>query len=849
MAVSNGIFQRRLLSLAIVLSGFASLGYQIVWSKRLAVGIGLEGPAILAMITAFMGGFAIGAFLLNSKIQSSDAPQKWLIRLEAVIAIWGGISIAITPFIPQLIDAFGLESQLHHWITFIASLVLFAPATIAMGATLPAMERTWTAQPGGRPQIGLIYALNTFGATTGVLGTTFVLIPALGLQLSLVTLSCISATLAVSLQLTLGSSPSTHVSTPLSTSPPDKATPFVQVLFWLGFLGMGLQVMGTRVLAHFLDNTVFSYASILAVYLCGTSLGSYFFQWKANSTSFPKHASWIPFALTAGLILACLFTIPQLPALSDRLAAWNDGHAWQWIVTELCLASLLLLGPVVGSGFLFSAHIHQIRRQGHAIGFPLGWNLLGATIAPVIFYYLTPLAGTRNLLLGIALGYSIAHRPPTLRLQAAALSIALIVFWLAPSNRTLLGLPPDESVSFVEAPAGTISIHHLPDGNKHLAVNNHFMMGGTKASTLEQRQAHLPLLIHPRPQSALFLGLGTGITLGAATHHPELRADAVELVPEIIDQLEVFADWNQFPFEKSRVNVTAIDARRYIRTSKKKYDVIIADVFHPARDGASLLYTQDHFQDVKSRLNPEGLFCQWLPLHQLDSTSLRCLKHTFEAVFEHASAWLLDHEISLPVVAFIGSLQPLSDLSNRLIEIEQNSPLGAALKRAKLHNVNRVASAFLADFEQLDQIPMTVPINTDDRQFLTYYLPHRETGKPPANLLSYFIPAGLEQNPQLTTPPYLLNSRQPFEPLLRSRNHYLRGQQAESRKDVRTAISHYLEGIKATPQFTLNYARCIQIATLFAQENPGFSIQILESLVTLHPTETLAKKILERIRE
>ena len=63
-------------------------------------------------------------------------------------------------------------------------------------------------------------------------------------------------------------------------------------------------------------------------------------------------------------------------------------------------------------------------------------------------------------------------------------------------------------------------------------VNNRFQMGGTAAASAEYRQAHLPLLIHSQPHRAVFLGLGTGITLGGALLYSELVNDGVELVPE-----------------------------------------------------------------------------------------------------------------------------------------------------------------------------------------------------------------------------------------------------------------------------------------------------------------------------
>ena len=74
--------------------------------------------------------------------------------------------------------------------------------------------------------------------------------------------------------------------------------------------------------------------------------------------------------------------------------------------------------------------------------------------------------------------------------------------------------------------------------------------------------------------------------------------------------------------EGVRSNVAA-DARRQVRAGSERHDLIIADNFHPARSGSGALYTVEHFAAVRERLADNGLFCQWLPLHQLDLDSLR----------------------------------------------------------------------------------------------------------------------------------------------------------------------------------------------------------------------------------
>ncbi len=67
---------------------------------------------------------------------------------------------------------------------FFGTFLLLLPATAAMGATLPAMERIVArarGQAAGDRSIAALYAGNTFGAVLGVLAAAFWLVARLGL--------------------------------------------------------------------------------------------------------------------------------------------------------------------------------------------------------------------------------------------------------------------------------------------------------------------------------------------------------------------------------------------------------------------------------------------------------------------------------------------------------------------------------------------------------------------------------------------------------------------------------------------------------------------------------------------
>jgi spermidine synthase len=127
-------------------------------------------------------------------------------------------------------------------------------------------------------------------------------------------------------------------------------------------------------------------------------------------------------------------------------------------------------------------------------------------------------------------------------------------------------------------------------------------------------------------------------------HGVELSSEVVELLP-----------WFANPAVTGPApRVTVADARRYVSADTNQYDVIIADLFHPALDGSGSLYTTEHFAAVRKRLAPGGMFCQWLPLYQLDLPSLQAIIRAFLEIYPGASAWLNHYSVGTPMLALIG---------------------------------------------------------------------------------------------------------------------------------------------------------------------------------------------------
>jgi len=270
----------RLAALGVILflSGVAGLGYQIAWTRMLAVGLGHELPGMLAVVGAFFGGLELGAWALDGPVRRTRHPLVWYAALEAVIGLWALATLALIPAANALAsDLMGLSpSWARHWaVAFGVPLAVLLPATVAMGATLPAMERAVAPWVRGRRAVGGLYAANTAGAVLGTLASAFVLIPWLGMSATVSTLACVNLLCAAAVvpAIRQAAPPETGISLPPETPPLGTATPGVRTgtgilaatLLVTGALGIGFEAVGVRVLSQVLENTVYSFAATLAL--------------------------------------------------------------------------------------------------------------------------------------------------------------------------------------------------------------------------------------------------------------------------------------------------------------------------------------------------------------------------------------------------------------------------------------------------------------------------------------------------------------------------------------------------------------------------------------------------------
>ena len=97
--------------------------------------------------------------------------------------------------------------------------------------------------------------------------------------------------------------------------------------------------------------------------------------------------------------------------------------------------------------------------------------------------------------------------------------------------------------------------------------------------------------------------------------------------------MALFAKENDNVLQRPNWRLIADDGRHFLKISPQRYDVITADATHPAAAESWVLYTQEYYQLVKSKLTEKGVFAQWLPLHNMAPTDYLSVLRTFRSVF------------------------------------------------------------------------------------------------------------------------------------------------------------------------------------------------------------------------
>ena len=745
------------------MSGATGLVDQLCFSKYLSYVVGSTAHAVSAVLSAFMTGLALGAFLGGRYSLKVKRPLVAYGVLELVVAVTVALSPAAFQALAPLYAAIARSAPgslaLLSAARWLGALIIVVVPTTAMGATLPLLSRLLPSSADDvsaslrERRLGALYAANTAGGALGALLAAYAILPLLGMSATVVASALGSATIGA---LALYFGRRAPASVPLAdpgVSGVHSARGVVQHVFIAyvvavasGALVFAAEVIFTHLLALIIGNSAYAFGLILAAFLSCLFLGAS--RAAAVRNRFGEAA--LPFGLIlTGLALA--ITLPlwdKLPLVFNNTGQYFTSFAARE-ATRGGIAFVVLAIPTVFMGLTFPLLLQRVAASDD-VGFWVGRlttvNTLGAVFGSLATgYLLLPALGSERSLFAVALVFVATGLLTTrflggnARYAAYALSgAAALVFVATPrwdlarltagTNVYFEGWDKPEEVPFVrdDIHGGVTTVTKLR-GVYTLYTNGKFQ-GNTGWEMNAQRFfAHYPSIFVSKFDQSLIIGLGTGTTLGTIASYPWKKIELVEISPAIVEAADqYFRSVNNGAIHDPRLRLHLGDGRNFLLVEQQKYDLISMELSSIWFAGAASLYSQEFYRLVEQHLAERGIFQQWVQLHHVRRKDFATIVHTLRTVFPHVALFYGGGQGIL-----VASMQPLAASEERVTELQDLPEVLAATPGHRplmdlLSDVLVTGSdldRFLADSAREAGEPLTDLVSTDGNLYLEYATP------------------------------------------------------------------------------------------------------------------------------
>lgn len=737
--------ERALLAL-FVASGFAGLIYQAIWAHYLGLSLGHAAYAQTLVLSIFMGGMALGAWLVSRL----GLGWRRLIRAYAVVEIVIGLAglvfhpvfVAYTGFSQDTVYP-ALESgwSVRAWQWGSAAL-LIAPQSVLLGMTFPLMSGGYlrVAPRADGEILGGLYFTNSIGAAFGALFATFVLLPWVGMPGAIAVAGAVN--LAVGLLAWVVSrradaQPAAPPSAPrVESGPRPGPSPgfYRMILLAAGITGASsfvYEIGWVRLLNQALGTTVHSFELMLSAFILGLAFGGLWIRRRShaidNAVAYAGYAQiWMGIAALISLpvFAQSFWWVGALMAVLDK----DAGGYMLFSLGSAGIALLVMFPAAFFAGMTLPLLTMALlrRKAGEAsIGRVYAANTLGAIVGVALaVHVLIPalgvqLAVTLAALADIALGivllrwFAGATRPAP---YFGALAASVLV--LAASLQ-LGRMDPRAQASGVFRHGRALldessQVQFLRDGKTAtVAVYTQGLTGtiatiatnGKPDATLDldiSQPAHgdeitmlmagaLPLAVHPDPARIAVIGWGSGLTTHTLLGSPApAQVDSIEIERVMHEGARLFASRVSRAYDDPRSVLHVDDARTFFSSGKRRYDVIIAEPSNPWVSGVASLFTREFYRFMREHLNHDGVAVQWLQSYELDDPLLLTMVSALISEFPHVDVYLTNSTDLL----FLVSESPLPAVDYRRL---QAPALGEELARVGLANqgdfqVRRIAS-------------------------------------------------------------------------------------------------------------------------------------------------------------
>jgi predicted membrane-bound spermidine synthase len=336
-----------------------------------------------------------------------------------------------------------------------------------------------------------------------------------------------------------------------------------------GAIILVIEILGTRILAPFYGSTLYVWASMISTALVFLSVG--YFLGGALADRKPAYTTFYLVLLAAGLSLL------TIPFLSKKVLLLTNplGPRLGALASSILLFSLqfTLLGGI--APYAIRLKTKQLKSTGITAGSLYGIATIGSFLGALLAgFYLIPNFGIRTIiylssltLVFLSVIWFIGHK------KFNPLLLLPLILLLYTASSSVSTIYPDEVLFKTESAYAQIKVVEKND-NIFMLVN-----GAIQTCIVDER----PCLDYPYtmgiatvlfdkfPETALVLGLGGGI-LAKGLIDVGISADSVEIDPKISAAAKEYFNFTG--------DVIVGDARRFVKTTDQKYDILFLDAFN-----------------------------------------------------------------------------------------------------------------------------------------------------------------------------------------------------------------------------------------------------------------------------
>lgn len=623
----------RFLSCLALISGMASVVYEVLYMRILTTHLGDMYYIHAAIVGMFLFGIGCGAKIAHRF--SGHLPV-----FEAIIGLYAIAFPEIVKLYVSVMDAAWLGPVVH---TLISCCVLLAIPCVAIGCSVPLFSlRLSEADPNGKG-FQRIYMLYNGGACASILIADMLLIRWLGISQSTRVMGLLNVCCALLLLRAKRGEPAPDRA---SGGPRDRSLdlPLIVSFFLASFAAAVFQAYFLKLYYSMFGPDRENFALCTAAILGSIAIGAYRIRAKDISYESTLLNSLKVVAITGVCtpMIGIYTNVPNglvvLPPLIWKLlvACVLGGWPYAWLAGTI--PALVTRDEKVAER---SGELLFVSGLANVAGF-LGYIFL---IHPYLDFFSAPfLAG---LLLFFAI--LIADEGCTLARElfavcAAALCLGVTVMY--PEERAFLGFIAGKEDAIVATfKSASDNLSHINKGpNSHIRYNGEHSIeirGNARINSAEILSGVLPALAAPRRERAMVLGLGTGITSGSTARLFE-HTDVVEINAAAIQLAERIPYANFGISRNPKAHIHHFDGRQYLaHAPSRSYDAIVNSIPTPMYFAAGKIYTREFLQLAKAALKPDGIYCTWVSGVNMTQRGLDSLLATIASEFESCKMFAL----------------------------------------------------------------------------------------------------------------------------------------------------------------------------------------------------------------